>query len=145
MFGYVKIGAAVPQLKLADCISNKEEILKLIREANEKGIRVLTFPELALGWATYNGDHMSMYGLKIGVEICEDLWVPIPPSSYQSLYGATLLLNASASNELAGKPQYRHQLVAQQSSRCLAAYVYAAAGIGESTQDAVFSGHSLIC
>lgn len=48
MFGYVKIGAAVPQLKLADCISNKEEILKLIREANEKGIRVLTFPELAL-------------------------------------------------------------------------------------------------
>ena len=45
--------------------------------------------------------------LKIGVEICEDLWVPIPPSSYQSLYGATLLLNASASNELAGKPQYR--------------------------------------
>ena len=235
MFGYVKIGAAVPQLKLADCISNKEEILKLIREANEKGIRVLTFPELALTgytcgdlffqlpliqaaekalkeiaaetaeldmviaigvpvmadnqtfncvallhqgrilglvpktfipnysefyeerWFASAGDliseEISYAGqmvpigadllfaadgipfLKIGVEICEDLWVPIPPSSYQSLYGATLLLNASASNELAGKPQYRHQLVAQQSSRCLAAYVYAAAGIGESTQN----------
>ena len=82
--------------------------------------------------------------LKIGVEICEDLWVPIPPSSYLSLYGATLMLNLSASNELASKPGYRHQLVAQQSSRCLAAYVYASAGIGESTQDAVFSGHSMI-
>ena len=82
--------------------------------------------------------------LKIGVEICEDLWVPIPPSSYLSLYGATLLLNLSASNELASKPGYRRQLVSQQSARCLSAYVYTSAGTGESTQDAVFSGHSMI-
>mgnify|MGYP000158162071 CR=1 FL=1 len=76
--------------------------------------------------------------------ICEDLWVPIPPSSYLSLYGATLLLNLSASNELASKPGYRRQLVSQQSARCLSAYVYTSAGTGESTQDAVFSGHSMI-
>lgn len=82
--------------------------------------------------------------LKVGIEICEDLWGPIPPSSYLSLYGATVFLNPSASNELAAKPGYRHQLVAQQSSRCIAAYAYASAGIGESTQDTVFSGHSLI-
>ena len=82
--------------------------------------------------------------LKIGAEICEDLWVPIPPSSYLSLYGATLILNLSASNELASKPGYRQQLVSQQSARTLSAYVYTSAGIGESTQDAVFSGHSMI-
>ena len=82
--------------------------------------------------------------LKVGVEICEDLWGPIPPSCYLSLYGATVILNPSASNELAAKPDYRHQLVAQQSSRCLSAYAYASAGVGESTQDTVFSGHSLI-
>ena len=64
MFGYVKIGAAVPQLKLADCISNKEEILKLIREANEKGIRVLTFPELALTGYTC-GDPVSYTHLDV--------------------------------------------------------------------------------
>ena len=244
MFGYVKVGAAVPKLKLADCIYNKEEILKIIEEAAAKKIRVLTFPELCLTGYTcadlffqrpllkaaeqavaeiaeatkdldilltlgvpvaldsqafncaavlYKGEilglvpktHLPNYSefaeerwfssaddllvedivfagqavpigadllfaatgmpeLKIGVEICEDLWVPIPPSSYQSLYGATLLLNLSASNELASKPFYRHQLVSQQSSRCISAYVYTSAGIGESTQDTVFSGHGMI-
>lgn len=244
MFGYVKVGAAVPQLKLADCIYNKNEICRLAQEAAAKKVQVLTFPELSLtgytcadlffqapllkaaeaaiaalaeetkhldlfllvgapvpvdnqtfncGIALYRGKllgivpktHIPNYGefyeerwfasaddllteeityagqqvpigadliftaegipsLQIGVEICEDLWVPIPPSSYQSLYGATLLLNLSASNELASKPVYRHQLVSQQSARTLSAYVYASAGIGESTQDAVFSGHSMI-
>ena len=244
MFGYVKVGAAVPQLQLADCVYNKNEICKLAQEAAAKKVQVLTFPELSLtgytcadlffqapllkaaeaaiaelaeetkhldlfllvgapvpvdnqifncGIALYHGKllgivpktHIPNYGefyeerwfasaddliteeityagqqvpigadlifaaegipsLQIGVEICEDLWVPIPPSSYQSLYGATLLLNLSASNELASKPIYRHQLVSQQSARTLSAYVYASAGIGESTQDAVFSGHSMI-
>lgn len=244
MFGYIKVGAAVPKLKVADCIYNKEEIIQITKMAAEKKVRVLTFPELSVtGYtcadlffqktllaaaekavgeiaestkaldiflfvgvpvatdnqilncaaAIYQGEILGLVpktlipnysefyeerwfssaedllteeisfagqevpigndliftaagipDLKIGVEICEDLWGPIPPSSLLSLYGATLLVNLSASNELASKPDYRHQLVAQQSSRCLSAYVYASAGIGESTQDAVFSGHSMI-
>lgn len=245
MYGFIKVGAAVPKLHLADCIANQQEIIQIIKQAQQKGVQVLTFPELALtGYtcgdlffqlpllsaaenaiaeiakATQQIDMLIAIGmpvladnqafncvallhkgnilglvpktfipnysefyeerwfasandllheqitfagqcvpigadllftaknipfLKIGVEICEDLWVPIPPSSYQSLYGATLILNASASNELASKPTYRTQLVSQQSSRCISAYVYASSGIGESTQDAVFSGHSMIC
>ncbi|MDD4842806.1 MAG: NAD(+) synthase [Anaerotignum sp.] len=244
MFNYVKIAAAVPKLKVADCVYNKKEILNVIATAAEKKVKILAFPELSvtsytcadlffqspllssaektvaeiaeetkeldmliligapvladnqtfncavllhkgkiLGlvpktllpnysefyeerWFSCADDlikeEISFAGqvvpigadlifaaekipnLKVGVEICEDLWGPIPPSSYLSLYGATILLNPSASNELAAKPGYRHQLVAQQSSRCLAAYAYASAGIGESTQDTVFSGHSLI-
>ena len=245
MYGYVKVGAAVPKLKLADCVYNKEQILEIIKEAAAKGVRVLSFPELCLtGYtcadlflqrplleaaekavaeiaeavkeidmfillgtpvaldsqafncaaALYKGEilglvpktHLPNYSefaeerwfssaddllverityagqdvpigadllfaaagipdLKIGVEICEDLWVPIPPSSYQALYGATLLLNLSASNDLSGKADYRKHLVTAHSSRCKAAYVYVSAGIGESTQDAVFGGHSMIC
>lgn len=244
MFGYVKVGAAVPKLKVADCVYNKEEILKVVEEAAAKKVRVLSFPELSItGYtcadlffqapllktaekavqeiaeatkeldlflligapiavdsqnfncavAIYKGrllgivpkTHIPNYSefyeerwfasaddllaeaisyagqnvpigadlifaaegipeLKIGTEICEDLWVPIPPSSYLSLYGATLILNLSASNELASKPGHRQQLVSQQSARTLSAYVYTSAGIGESTQDAVFSGHSMI-
>ncbi|MDO4530694.1 MAG: nitrilase-related carbon-nitrogen hydrolase, partial [Bacillota bacterium] len=245
MFGYVKVGAAVPRLKLADCIYNKEQLVEMAKDAAAQGVRVLTFPELCItGYtcadlfmqrpllvaaekaikkfaeetkdldvflavgapvmldsqqfncavAIYKGEilglvpktHLPNYSefaeerwfssaddllveriryagqdvplgsdllfaadgipdLKIGIEICEDLWVPIPPSSYQSLYGATLLLNLSASNELSGKADYRRQLVTAHSSRCMAAYVYVSAGIGESTQDAVFGGHSMIC
>ena len=244
MYGYVRVGAAVPRLKLADCTYNKEQIVAMAKEAAAKGIRVLTFPELCItGYtcadlfmqrpllvsaekaikaiasetadlnvfivvgapvpldsqafncavAIYKGeilgmvpkthlpnysefaeerwfssaddilvDHIRYAGqevpigsdllfaaagipdLKIGIEICEDLWVPIPPSSYQALYGATVLLNLSASNELSGKAHYR-RMVAQHSSSCMASYVYVSAGIGESTQDAVFGGHSLIC
>ena len=245
MFGYVKVGAAVPRLKLADCIYNREQIVAMAKDAAAKGVRVLTFPELCItGYtcadlfmqrpllvaaekavkmiaeetkdldlffvigtpvmldsqqfncaaAIYKGEilglvpktHLPNYSefaeerwfssaddilvertryagqevpigsdllfaaagipdLKIGIEICEDLWVPIPPSSYQALYGATLLLNLSASNELSGKANYRRQLVAAHSARCMAAYTYVSAGIGESTQDAVFGGHSMIC
>ena len=244
MFGYIKVAVAVPKLKVADCIYNKQEILSIIQEAAEKKVKVITFPELSITaytcadlffqspllaaaeqalaeitdatkaldmvisigvpvladnqtfncsailhkgkilglvpksllpnysefyeerWfasaddliaeeVTFAGQTVpigadliftaeGIPSLKIGIEICEDLWGPIPPSSYLSLYGATVILNPSASNELAAKPGYRHQLVAQQSSRCLCAYAYASAGIGESTQDTVFSGHSLI-
>lgn len=244
MFNYVKVAVAVPQLRVADCVYNKQEILAVIAQAAEKKVSILTFPELSITAYTcadlffqspllasaekavaeiaaqtkeldmliligvpvladnqafncaallhkgkilglvpktllpnynefyeerwfasaddlikeeisYAGQVVSIGAdliftaenvpnLKVGVEICEDLWGPIPPSSYLSLYGATVLLNPSASNELAAKPGYRHQLVAQQSSRCIAAYAYASAGIGESTQDTVFSGHSLI-
>jgi NAD+ synthase (glutamine-hydrolysing) len=83
--------------------------------------------------------------LVIGVEICEDLWGPIPPSSLQALNGATLLLNLSASNELIGKAEYRRSLVVGQSARCIAAYAYACAGpLDESTTDTVLSGHAMI-
>ncbi len=81
---------------------------------------------------------------RLGIEICEDLWMVIPPSSHAALQGATILANLSASNELLGKAEYRRQLVAQQAGRCLAAYVYSASGAGESSTDLVFSGHSMI-
>ena len=77
-------------------------------------------------------------------EICEDLWVPIPPSSLAALAGATVLVNLSASNITIGKSDYRHQLVAQQSARCLAAYLYTSAGVGESTTDLAWDGQALI-
>ena len=78
------------------------------------------------------------------VEICEDVWVPIPPSSFAALAGATVLVNLSASNVVIGKADYRHQLVGQQSARCLAAYLYCSAGRGESTTDMAWDGHSLV-
>ncbi len=83
--------------------------------------------------------------LTIHTEICEDLWVPIPPSSHGALAGATVLLNLSASNITVGKADYRRDLVAGQSARCLAAYLYSAAGSGESTTDLAWDGHALIC
>lgn len=83
-------------------------------------------------------------GFVLGVEICEDLWTVIPPSSRLALAGATLLANPSASDEVLGKAPYRRALVAQQSARCLAAYLYAGAGAGESSTDVVYSGHGLI-
>ncbi|HSU31663.1 MAG TPA: NAD(+) synthase [Bryobacteraceae bacterium] len=83
--------------------------------------------------------------LTFHVEICEDLWVPIPPSSYAALAGATVLVNLSASNATIAKAEYRRQLVASQSARCLAAYLYAAAGLGESTTDLAWDGQALIC
>jgi NAD+ synthase (glutamine-hydrolysing) len=82
--------------------------------------------------------------LVVGVEICEDLWMPVPPSSFQALAGATLLVNLSASNEVIGKAAYRRQLVGNQSGRCVAGYVYCSCGVGESTTDVVFGGHCLI-
>ncbi len=78
------------------------------------------------------------------VEICEDLWVPIPPSCYAALAGATVLLNLSASNITIGKEEYRHSLVSNQSARCLAAYLYTAAGTGESTTDLAWDGHAIV-
>ncbi|KGR93562.1 MULTISPECIES: NAD(+) synthase [Burkholderia] len=78
------------------------------------------------------------------VEICEDLWVPIPPSSFAALAGATVLLNLSASNATVGKAEYRQALAANQSARCLAAYAYASAGAGESTTDLAWDGHAMI-
>ena len=81
----------------------------------------------------------------LGVEICEDLWALLPPSTRHALAGATVLANLSASDETVGKAEYRRQLVGQQSARLLSAYLYADAGHGESTTDMVFAAHDLIC
>jgi len=244
MYNFIRVGSAIPKCKLADCIYNKDKIIRILQQACEKQIQVLVFPELSIttytcgdlffqssllssaksglydivkasqdidifavvglplcidnqlfncAVAIYKGTILGVvpksclpnYGefyekrwfssakqllskelflcgqkvpvgtdlifsaeqipyCKIGIEICEDLWSAIPPSSYQSLYGATILLNPSASNELATKYDYRKQLISQQSSRCIACYVYSSSGVGESTQDTVFSGHGLI-
>jgi NAD+ synthase (glutamine-hydrolysing) len=82
--------------------------------------------------------------LVLHVEICEDLWVPAPPSSFAALAGATVIANLSASNVVIGKDRYRHELVGNQSARCLAAYLYSAAGLGESTTDLAWDGHAVI-
>lgn len=86
----------------------------------------------------------SADGVKFGVELCEDLWAPLPPSTVLSLAGAEIILNLSASNELLSKREYRQQLISQQSARCQCAYVYVSAGMGESSSDLVFSGHSMV-
>jgi NAD+ synthase (glutamine-hydrolysing) len=243
--GFLRVAAAVPQLRISDCAYNVERILALMQQAETEQVAVLVFPELcltgytcadlfqqlplqraaveALGQlirrseAVFSGlavvgvplgvddqlfncaalvhrgrilgvvpksfipNYKEFYearwfaaaatarsreivfdgvripfgtnflfeasdiaGLVVGVEICEDLWVPMPPSSFQALHGATLLVNLSASNEVIGKASYRKQLVLNQSGRCLAAYVYASCGVWESTTDVVFGGHCLI-
>ena len=243
MFGFYRVAAAVPQLRVADVGFNTARIVELIRRGVEKGSSIILFPELCLtgytcgdlffqsslldrseaafgeiaaacagtetvvavgapvrfrgrvfnaavvlqngairgivpkvtlpnyrefyekrhfssGWnisgacVDFAGASAVPFGpdllfaangeLVIGVELCEDLWSVIPPSSRQALAGATLLLNLSASNELVGKADYRRSLVAQQSARCVAAYAYASAGCGESTTDTVYGGHCLI-
>ncbi len=93
-------------------------------------------------------DDVSIEGgpgsLVVGVEICEDLWVPVAPSALQAMAGATLLANLSASNETIGKSRYRTDLVVGQSGRCVSAYALAGCGPTESTTDVVFGGHCLI-
>ena len=83
-------------------------------------------------------------GLKFGIEICEDLWSPLPPSNNLTLTGADIIVNLSASDELIGKHQYLRQLISQQSARTLSAYVYSSCGFGESTQDVVYGGNAII-
>jgi NAD+ synthase (glutamine-hydrolysing) len=244
-FGFLRVAAATPTLRVADCTYNAEHILALLSQAEKDGASVVVFPELALtGYtcadlfhqavlqrgalaalahvarvsaSTFSGlavvglpvalddqlfncaavlhrgrilgvlpksfipnykefyegrwfapaanarsQHINLHGetvpfgpdlifdaadvegLVVGVEICEDLWVPVPPSSFQALAGATVLLNLSASNETIGKANYRRQLVVNQSGRCLAAYLYASCGVWESTTDVVFGGHCLL-
>lgn len=93
----------------------------------------------------FGTDLLFTFGqVTVGIEICEDLWVPIPPSACQAIAGANVLLNLSASNETIGKASYRKHLVVTQSGKCLAAYAYASAGPSESTTDLVFGGHCLI-
>ena len=101
------------------------------------------FPEIPFGTRLlFQASNQPL--LTLAAEICEDLWVPIPPSSVAALAGATLIVNPSASNATIGKEAYRRQLVSNQSARCLAAYLYSASGRGESTTDLAWDGHGLI-
>ncbi len=243
--GFIKVAAGTPKIRVADCEHNGEQIIALMKEAAEQGVKVLALPELCVTGYTcgdlflqdtllqgaedalahileetkdldmltavglpvrskwdhklYNcaavickgellglvpkthipnygefyearwfasgaeldtlvnlcGKNVSLYSnvvwecetmpnLVVGVEICEDLWSVQPPSIAMARAGVTLVLNLSASNELAGKAAYRRQLVAGQSGRLVCGYVYADAGEGESTTDLVFAGHNII-
>ena len=241
MRGLVRVGAAVPSLALGNVKENMKRHLAMMREAKEKHVSIVTFPELSLtGYtcgdlffqrrllddvtdallalkdempegilavvgapleiegALYNcavvlhkGEIISAVpktflpnngefyekrwfqsgdarrdasvaiqklktdvcrqaifetedGVRFGIELCEDLWAPLPPSTMLSVEGAEIILNLSASNELLSKREYRQQLISQQSARCQCGYVYVSAGMGESSSDLVFSGHSVI-
>jgi len=242
--GFLRIGAALPSLRVADVDFNSEAIINTMKGASEQGVQVLTFPEMAITGYTL-GDlvqHKALLikaqeGLKeilnestgnrmmvivgmplivghgiyscavvinsgrilgvipkavlpsyrefyeerwftpgsegrcstielvgqqvsfgtdiliklrdidsaiVGIEICEDLWVPLSPHEYQALAGATVLINLSASNEILGKADWRKVMVTSESGRCIAAYCYVSSGIGESSNDVVFSGHAII-
>ena len=242
--GFIKTAAGTPKIQVADCVYNAGEILKLIRQMETEGAKIMAFPELCitgytcqdLFWQTllldsakeqlvwlagetsqvdaliivglpweYNGKlynvaavlnrgkilglvpktnlpnyaeyyearhftpadpetHMvtigeenvpfgtkllfscpQMPGMKVAVEICEDLWVPNPPSVGHALAGANVIVNLSAGDEITGKDTYRRELVKGQSARLICGYIYATAGEGESSTDLVFGGHNLIC
>src|SRR5947207_761212 len=104
--------------------------------------------ELAGQMAPFGNDLLfrlaELKSFVLHVEICEDLWVPVPPSSFAALAGATVIANLSASNIVVGKEGYRHELVANQSARCIATYLYSAAGPGESTTDLAWDGHAMV-
>ena len=113
-------------------------------EGFDKAIKVCV-----AGQQTYMGSRIlfrcsDFEKLVVGVEICEDLWTPLPPSVSHAMNGATLIVNPSASNETVGKEDYRRSLVTGQSARLVCAYAYASSGDGESTQDIVFGGHDII-
>lgn len=136
-----RIVALVPKQYLP----NYQEFYEARWFASADGSEPKTVDLGTLGEIPFGTDIVVSRGkLKIGVEICEDLWMPIPPSSYLAAAGANLILNLSASNELIGKAKWRETLVCSQSGRCLAAYAYASSGPSESTTDIVFGGHCLI-
>lgn len=243
-FGFVRVAAAVPKLKVGDPEYNVKEILKWVKKADEERVSVIVFPEMSIpGYTaadlyfqrllqdkvienlgiltraskkftpliivgapvsfegklfntavliqggkilgiipkTYIPGYKEFYeerwfssardltlreidilgskipigtdilfrlknipGAVLGVEICEDLWMPLPPSSWQVIRGATIIANLSASNDLVGKADYRKQLVIQQSARGITGYIYASSGVHESTTDLVFGGHAMI-
>ncbi len=90
------------------------------------------------------GTILEIDGVRIGFEICEDLWVPVPPSCHMAMAGAEVIFNLSASDDLIGKYSYLTKLIAQQSARCICGYVYAGAGFGESSTDLVFDGKAIV-
>ncbi len=98
----------------------------------------------AFGAPLGNNLLVEVAGVKVGIEVCEDLWTPVPPSCHASMAGAQVIANLSASDDIIGKYSYLRSLIAQQSARCLCGYVYASAGFGESSTDLVFDGKAII-
>jgi NAD+ synthase (glutamine-hydrolysing) len=113
-------------------------------EALAKTIRLCGQQEIPFG-ADLLFEVGNIRHFRFFLEMCEDVWVPIPPSSFAALAGATVIGNLSASNVTIGKAEYRRSLTANQSARCIAAYLYSAAGPGESTTDLAWDGHAMIC
>lgn len=108
-------------------------------------VHLLTASGIDLGRVPFGVDLLFRWGaMVVGIELCEDLWMPVPPSSLQAAAGANVLLNLSASNEVIGKADWREVLIRSQSGRCLAAYAYASCGPSESTTDLVFGGQCLV-
>ncbi len=122
--------------------SSGRDLLKIAGTAGAVSVDIDGFGEVPVtNFFTVKGNGSE---IRFGVELCEDLWTPVPPSGELALAGANVILNLSASDALVGKGDYRRNLVMNQSARCMAAYVYASAGVQESTTDMVFSGHLMI-
>lgn len=135
-----KILGLVPKMN----IPNYSEFYEARHFASGKGVNAALpqFGGAPMGNILFES---SLPGFVLGLEICEDLWVVAPPSNELAAAGATVICNLSASDEVIGKAEYRRQLVKSQSARLICGYIYADAGLGESTQDLVFCGHNLIC
>ncbi len=138
-----KIHGAVPKIHLPNYNEFYESRWFTSGASSMGGEREITYA----GQKTVFGTNriFRIGGTAFAVEICEDLWSPVPPSSFHSVAGALITVNLSASNEVIGKDGYRRELVSQQSARTHSGYVYCSAGYGESTQDLVYSGAALIC
>ena len=146
----------------AAAVINRGKILGIVPKANipnynefyearyfENGMEDVVMVDIGCGYEVPMGTHMlfqckEMTELLVAAEICEDIWVPNPPSIGHALAGANVIVNLSASDETTGKDVYRENLVGGQSARLICAYIYTSAGDGESTQDVVYSGHNLI-
>lgn len=137
-----KILGLVPKMS----ISNHGEFYesRYFSKGPEEAVSVDLFGEEVYFGSRLLFECVDMPDFVLGVEICEDLWIPMSPGNFHCIAGATVIANLSASNEIVGKAKYRRELVKSQSKRLICGYVYADAGEGESTTDIVFSGHSLI-
>lgn len=118
---------------------------RYFKSGHQKPVKIQWTKEEQVWFGTNILIHVEdVENLVIAAEICEDLWTPCPPSCFHALAGATVIVNLSASNEVTGKADYRRNLVGNQSARIIAGYVYASAGLDESTTDLVYGGHCLI-
>src|SRR5438093_1517209 len=140
--GFARAAVCIPHVRVADPVFNVEHTLGLGRNAVSREVRFLG--KIVPFGNDLIFDAVNYEDFSIHVEICEDVWTPIPPSTYAALAGATVLANLSASNITIGKADYRRDLCASQSGKCVAAYLYSAAGPGESTTDVAWDGHAII-
>ncbi len=140
VIGQGKILGIVPKTFLPN--HNEFYEKRWFRSAKESAVKKVLFNDQEIPFGTDIIFKHSRFSF--GIEICEDLWVPLPPSTQHCLHGAELIFNLSATNELIGKNSYLRQLIEQQSARCHAGYIYASAGFGESSTDVVYAGNALI-